>query len=224
MAPGLPSLTTIDRRSLKEAAVQQIRAAISHGELKPGKRVTELGLAKRLGVGQATIRETLIELEHQGYIQRSGPRKTFVASLTRLDVNEHYVVRSRLEALAVELLGAAKVRQVEHSAAACRRMVKAAKAGDIEEFCAADLEFHRGLWRATGNRVLFEVLERLVPRIFALDVIRPSIFNRAKLAGIAQVHSELLRLLAEGRYRAAMALTQKSMKQAWTDDLQLPGA
>ena len=202
--------------------MEQIRTAITRGELKAGQRVTELSLARRLGVGQATIREALIDLEHQGFIQRRGLHKTFVTALKRRDMDEIYLIRSRLETLAVELLGTARVREVEDSARACQRMVEAAKSGDVVGFCAADLEFHRGLWRATGNRVLVEILERVVPRIFALDVIRPEGFTPEKLADTARSHIELLRLLATGEYDAATALMRDSMQQAWADDSQLP--
>jgi len=63
------NLRTIPRVSLKEAAVQQICQAIEGGELKSGETLTELGLARKLGVAQPTIREALLELEFIGYVE-----------------------------------------------------------------------------------------------------------------------------------------------------------
>src|ERR1039458_9740232 len=80
-------LRVIRRVSLKEMAIQHIREAIEHGELKAGEVLTELGLAKKLGVGQPTIREALLELEFYGFIERTGPRKTRVTMLTRQMIN-----------------------------------------------------------------------------------------------------------------------------------------
>jgi DNA-binding GntR family transcriptional regulator len=217
------ALTAIDRKSLKDVAVEQIRRAITHGDLKPGERLTELGLAARLGVGQATIREALIELENQGFIERSG-RQTAVTSLSRRDRDGIYQVRSALETLAVELIAAVRVRKIEFSERAYQRMLAAAERGDVLEFCSADLDFHRGLWQASGNRALAEVLERVVPRIFALDVLRPEKFDAGKLRENAKFHGGLLELLADGKWRAARALMKQSMRQAWKDDAALSAA
>ena len=70
------SLRAIRRVSLKDTAVQRICQAIERGELKAGEPVTELGLARKLGVGQPTIREALLELEFIGFVEQAGTRKT----------------------------------------------------------------------------------------------------------------------------------------------------
>jgi DNA-binding GntR family transcriptional regulator len=218
----LPSLSTIERPSLKEAAVQQIRVAISRGELKPGDRITELGLAKSLGVGQATIREALIDLDHQGFIQRRGVRKTYVTALTRRDVLEIYQVRQQLEELALDLLAEARVRELRACQQACQRMMAAATANDLLQFCDADLHFHLGLWQATGNRLLAEILEKVANRLFAYDVSQPGSFSPAKLKRIAREHGDLWRLLSAGEYKAARKLMQKSMQEALEEDSRIP--
>src|SRR5262245_22181339 len=98
------ALGVIPRVSLKDTAVQRICEAIEGGELKPGEQITELGLAKKLGVAQPTIREALLELEFAGFVEPMGPRKTRVTVLSRAAIDDIYLVRTRLEALAVELI------------------------------------------------------------------------------------------------------------------------
>jgi DNA-binding GntR family transcriptional regulator len=214
------SLAPIGRGSLKETAMKRIRKAISNGELTPGERVTELGLARIFGVGQATIREALIELEHQGFIQRDGLTKT-ITRMMKKDIDDLYVVRERMEMLAIELLAAARVREIPECREACSRMAEAAQSADEPAFCDADLAFHRGLWRATNNRPLWEALEKIVPRIFALDVISPEAFSQAKLHETAALHLRLLGHLAAGRQRAAKDLMRTSMKMAQSEDEKL---
>src|SRR5258706_8844619 len=80
---SVSNLRAIPRVSLKEAAVQQICQAIECGELKSGETLTELGLARKLGVAQPTIREALLELEFIGYVERTATRKARVTLLTR---------------------------------------------------------------------------------------------------------------------------------------------
>jgi DNA-binding GntR family transcriptional regulator len=211
-------LTTLSRRSLKEAAVEQIRAAVTQGELTAGQRITELGLAKRLGVGQATIREALIELEHQGFIQRSAVRKTFVTSLGRRQIDEIYVIRKRLETLAVELLIAAKVTRLVDAERECEKMVEFARYGDVARFGEADLDFHRALWRATGNQKFAEVLEPLVPKVFALGFIQHVHPSPEHLLQLAERHRQLLQVILAGEEEPAKALMEAAMEQAWAED------
>jgi DNA-binding GntR family transcriptional regulator len=216
-------LTRIDRRSLKGEAVDQIRSAILQGELKPGQRVTELGLAKGLGVGQATIREALIELEHQGFIQRGSPRKTFVTDLSQREINDMYMVRIRLESLVVELLVNQKRGDLGDCETAYRKLMESAKRGDFLEFCQVDLDFHRSLWRAAGNQSLLELLERLVPRLFAFVIIQRTNPSRQSLVESVKQHGRLLQLIREGKHKEAQAALEESMQQALSDDLQTSG-
>src|SRR5215813_7353352 len=107
------NLRAIPRISLKEAAVQQICQAIESGELKSGEILTELGLASKLGVAQPTIREALLELEFIGYVERTANRKARVTLLTRRSIENIYLVRTRLETLAVELIAAQTSPELE---------------------------------------------------------------------------------------------------------------
>ncbi len=212
------SLGVIDRPSLKAIALERIREAILRGKLKPGQRITEIGLARSLGVGQATIREALIDLEHQGLIQRRGSRKTVMA-LTARDIEEIYAVRTQLETFAVSLLANVDCERLADAERACSEMVDAARSGEWGHFWQADLGFHQALWRATGNQHLAGALEQLVAGRFALVVIRRRRADRKRLEVIASGHRELLQLIEAGETQAARALMEKSMQRAWADDL-----
>src|ERR1700728_4102768 len=91
------SLGAIRRVSLKDTAVQRICEAIEAGELEAGETLTELGLARKLGVAQPTIREAILELEFIGYLERTATRKIRVALLTKRSIDNIYMVRMRLE-------------------------------------------------------------------------------------------------------------------------------
>jgi DNA-binding GntR family transcriptional regulator len=219
-----PSLQTIRRVSLKDRAAQQIREAIEHGELKAGTVLTELGLAKKLGVGQPTIREALLELMFLGFVERHGPRKTRVTLLTRSMIDEIYVVRVRLECLAAELVAAQEHPDLRQCWKEVQHLEDAAKTGQAIKFYQADLAFHRALWKATGNDSLRSCLEQLVPRLMTFSIIQRVHPPTEKLLAIALVHRELLEVI-EARDRnleAVRSVMQRSMENAWLDDTQLP--
>ena len=228
MSPSLvqpsPALSKLKRTSLKQGVIDQIHGAILRGELKSGRQITELGLAHSLGVSQPTIREALIELEHRGFIQRKSARKTFITALSEREISEMYQVRARLETLVVELLASSKTRNLEECEAAHRRMAQAARGRSTSEFCDADLEFHRALWRAAGNRTAAELLEQLVPRLFAFVIIQRPPRHRARLRSSAAEHGELLRLIGAGDRNAACKLMEASLRHARSEDAELTEA
>lgn len=212
---------TIPRRTLKEEAVARIRGAIIRRELKPGERITELGLARKLGVGQPTIREALIELEHQGFIERSSPRMTRVTLLTRRDIDEIYMVRVRLEVLALELVLARRDVCLDDLESQSRKMTQMARQSLLAEFLQADLDFHSALWRASGNRALLETLDRLVPKLFALGLIRHTNPARGTMQRIAAEHALLLEAIRERESRRAQELLKRSLAQGQAEDAEL---
>jgi DNA-binding GntR family transcriptional regulator len=215
------ALSKLTRKSLKQGVVDQIHGAILRGELKSGQQITELGLARDLGVSQPTIREALIELEHSGFIQRQSARKTFITALSERDIEEMYQVRARLETLVVDLLATSGMRNLEECEGAQRRMAHAARCHDVSEFCRADLEFHRSLWRAAGNGTATEMLEQLVPRLFAFVIIQRATRRSRGLRAGAEEHAELLRLIRAGDRDAACRRMDASLRNARTEDAEL---
>jgi DNA-binding GntR family transcriptional regulator len=219
---GSSNLRAIPRVSLKDTAVQQICQAIECGELKSGEMLTELGLARKLGVAQPTIREALLELEFIGYVERTATRKARVTLLTRRSIENIYLVRTRLETLAVELTAAQPSPGLESCQEPLHAMESAARNGVFREFCHADLNFHRALWSSSQNDCIESTLERIVPKLFAFAIIRHSHPNIAQLVETYELHRRLLDAVLQRNAVYARQLMELSMEQAWLDDAQLP--
>jgi DNA-binding GntR family transcriptional regulator len=211
----------IMRVSLRQQAIERIRHAIENEELTPGQQITEIGLSRSLCVAQSTVREALIELEHQGFIERLGPRNTRITVLTRRHLDEIYAVRRALEHLVVEVLADSGKALPAACRSAQEEMARTARAGSANRFYAADLQFHRELWRDTGNACLADALERIVPRLFAFGIIRHHHPQRHKLLDLAEIYGSLLQLISSGQKAAACKLMDESMDRAWTEDAQL---
>ncbi|GID30617.1 GntR family transcriptional regulator [Paractinoplanes brasiliensis] len=67
--------------TLADQAYRQVRTAIATGELAPGEKVTERGMAERLAISPTPVREALRRLELDGLIERIGPRTVLVAAI-----------------------------------------------------------------------------------------------------------------------------------------------
>lgn len=199
-----------------------IRSAAIRGELTPGQLITEIGLAKKLGVAQATVREALIELEARGFVQRRK-RKTYVMALSKADIEAIYAVRIPLEMLAVEWLARKEDRDLGGLEGAHARMTEAARGSNLAEFKEADLAFHSELWAAAGNPCLQEVLERLVQRLFAFAIVTIRQYHpgRQKLEELTKVHKEIIQAVRARDMEAAKEALVASMDLTWVEGLTL---
>jgi len=74
------TLTGLTASTLADRAYRAIRDAITTGELRPGQKVTERGLAERLSVSPTPVREAIRRLEQDGLLERTGPRTVQVAT------------------------------------------------------------------------------------------------------------------------------------------------
>jgi DNA-binding GntR family transcriptional regulator len=172
-------------------------------------------------VAQPTIREALLELEFAGFVEPVGPRKTRVTVLTREAIDDIYLVRTRLEALAVELIIARPEPDLQPAWAEVEKMETAARKRMHHEFWHADLAFHRALWRCSGSESLRLSLERLVPKLFAFAVIRQARPSSKQLLDVARFHRRLLEHIEAHDLDQARQTMVASMESARMEDDRL---
>jgi DNA-binding GntR family transcriptional regulator len=158
-----PILRRIETLSKKDRVVAELREAIVSGRMRPGDAVVEGRVARQLGVGQPVIREALLDLEHQGFVQRVPYKGTSVTRLGQDEIEQIQAMRVELESLAV---GWARARATPADLKSLRalvaRMGRAADAGDLAKFNDCDLALHRAIWQLSGNKYVADALERAV--------------------------------------------------------------
>ncbi|HET9218344.1 MAG TPA: GntR family transcriptional regulator [Terriglobia bacterium] len=164
--------------SKKTQVVTTLKGAILSGNLQPGDQIVEGKLAQQLGVGQGLIREALIDLEHQGFVQRSPFSWTQVTTFTNEDAEQIFEIRIKVEPLAFAL---ATQKARPEDVAELRNLTAKAREGaasqDLAVFFEKHLAYRRRVWELSGNRFLKETLERLVAPLYALYLMRSN-FNR----------------------------------------------
>jgi len=95
-------LELIQPISKRDQVVRAMKEAILSGTIQPGASIVESKIAQQLGAGVPLIREALIELEHQGFVQRTPYKGTTVTKLSPSDVRHIFALRVELEAIAIE--------------------------------------------------------------------------------------------------------------------------
>ena len=161
--------------SKKDRVVATLRDAIINGKIHSGEQIVEGKIAKQFGVGQGLIREALIQLEHQGFVQRTPYSGTQVSTLSLEDAQQIFDIRIELEPLALLLAGRkATPEQLKELETFANKAKKGAKAEDLDAFFENHLSFRKRVWELSGNQYLQQTLERLVIPLYALYLIRRS--------------------------------------------------
>jgi DNA-binding GntR family transcriptional regulator len=102
---------TLDEKSANGSSSQtarhrvreDVRRLILTGELRPGTRLTQQQLAKRFGVAQSVVRESLLELQFSGLVRSVDNLGIFVNDLDTGLLLQAYQVREMIEGLAARL-------------------------------------------------------------------------------------------------------------------------
>lgn len=81
-------------------ATHGVRELVIEGELGPGERVPEVGLAERLGVSRTPLRIALSTLAHEGLLEHLKSGGFVVRSFTREDISDGIELRGVLEGTA----------------------------------------------------------------------------------------------------------------------------
>lgn len=167
----------IPRTQLHDEVLRRLNGLILRGELAPGSHVDERLLCEQLGVSRTPLREALKVLASSGLVELRINRGALIAPLRAGEVADAFEVLSVLERRAGELaaprLDDAAIRDL------CRlhkTMVSYGETRRGEALLRADLQIHRSVVEATGNRTLVsthDVLAIKVERARYLASISP---------------------------------------------------
>jgi DNA-binding GntR family transcriptional regulator len=161
----------LERTFLVEGAYEAILGRILEGELAGGSAVSEVELARSLGVSRTPVHLALARLSREGLVDHPPGRKPRIARIGKEEVVEIYEMRLLLETAAVD-------RAVEGLAPAVLEdllrtaheliTVHADTPSWIRRALDFDVRFHDALAASAGNRRLREEIAkyRLLVRAF----------------------------------------------------------
>ena len=166
----------LERKSLIDSIVEEIKDKVISGELKDGDMLTSQDvLAKSMGVSRASLREAFNRLKLMGLIETKQGSGTFVKKTTPSDfMNSLASLLIMDQASAAELLDARLHIESAVAALAAKNasdedlkkmkrvldgMENDFRSGNIESFIAKDIQFHTFLAESSKNRVLVKLVE-----------------------------------------------------------------
>ncbi|MDQ6841202.1 MAG: GntR family transcriptional regulator [Actinomycetota bacterium] len=198
----------------------QLREAILRGRLAPGLVISQVQLARELGVSRTPLREAVRMLQREGLVAGEANRMVRVAPFSIQDVEELYAVRIANEALAIRLtvplMTAADDAFLEQS---LREMARFAAKNDVDTWEQHHHAFHTHLVGGGGRRLctllseLYDYAERYrrlyvtsVPRAMSIGAVEhEAIVDACHARDGGRAAGELARHLSR---TALMALMQ----------------
>lgn len=206
-APDLPNRKAPAEKgqTRQDQAYQVLKERIKSNRYPPGFTALEKELAEELGVSRTPVREALIRLQEEGYVEIRPRHGMRVLSLSANDMSDIYEVIAGLEAMAV-LLTARRgltIKEEQLLSGTVAAMEEAIAVDDLDAWAIADGQFHHALFDLCDNERLRALghwhLERTErARNFTLRL-------RRKPSVSTSDHRELVNLIMSGKAEEAQA-------------------
>jgi DNA-binding GntR family transcriptional regulator len=200
--------------TLVEHAYQQIRKRILENVWSPGYQSLEQEIALSLGMSRTPVREALIKLQQEGFVEVIPRRGVRVLPVSPADMKDIYEILTALECMAAELVAKRKPSKVELKplVTATEAMTIALVNDDLDAWAQADETFHHALVSMCGNRLLLETVmgywdRAHRARLFTLR-LRPKPVNSTK------EHMSLVAKLAAGDAVGAVEVNRHHRERA----------
>ena len=161
-----PTGDQIDRRTLSQRLVEDLRQMILDGDLTPGQRLQEAELSGLFGVSRTPLREALKALSSEGLVEIAPNKGARVSELSVEELAETFPVMGALEALAGELAARnAREDEIARLRELHEEIVTHYKASDLKAYFAANQRFHEELLAAAHNATLSQHYHQLAGRV-----------------------------------------------------------
>jgi DNA-binding GntR family transcriptional regulator len=199
------------RRQLSDEVASHVREQIMSGQLQPGDFVRQERIAEELGLSATPVREALLLLKGEGFLELRPRRGFVVASLSPQDIRDLFTAQ---ELLAGELVFRAAGRVGEDDLRELRRVLedtrKAVANDDKDAISYLCHDFHRKINLVAGAPRLAWMLSistKFAPRRFFATSAR---WQRATVRD----HAAILRALKDHDGEAARAAMIRHMDNA----------
>jgi len=154
-------------RSLKACVKNYLKQQMEQGQLVPGDRIEEKELCDTLNISRTPIREALIELESEGFIEIIPRKSIRVRKLSDKEIRDMFEVIGTLEAMAaeraVDLLTETDLSEMEDI---YHKMLATYKRGDFDQYVDWNTKLHDFHIKLYDNKILSNIVGQLKERLW----------------------------------------------------------
>jgi DNA-binding GntR family transcriptional regulator len=198
---------------------------VIEGRLSPGDDLNSVDLAKTFHSSRTPVREALLVLEREGFVEMTARRRPRVARLRLHEVRELYDLRAQLYAVVSRaVVRVAGDEDLALLRAHQRELAAACAAGDVDRYFWVNVRFRNTEAEIARDETLRRVLDTLGLR--ALQLRHLSLSQPGRLGPSLSDHARLLRAYEDRDAKLAAALTQSLVlagyaaieRSGWTGD------
>jgi len=205
----------------KQRVYRALRSDIVTGVFDMGERLNEGQLAVKYGVSKTPVREALGLLQQEGLVE-VVPRVGYLTSrVTVQDVDDIFDLRKIVEGAAAEKAATGIAEEALLHLEELHSGYQAADRESYRQFLAENMDFHRTIAEASGNRQLAEVVVRLLEQMNRLIILRLDLSSNGE--DMILEHSEIVAALRQRDpvlARDLMVRSISSTHQAALDSLK----
>jgi DNA-binding GntR family transcriptional regulator len=209
------------RPSLREEIARSIQAALISGEMLPGQIYSAPTLAESFGVSATPVREALLYLTKEGFVEPVRNRGFRVTAVSAKDVREICELRLMLEVPSVGQVAALAPHEgIESLLPLADEIEEAARERDLITYLDMDTKFHLAMLRLLDNDRLVDLIGRLRGQMRAIGL--SAAYASGGLLAAALEHRELLELVGKGDVEGSKALVRKHIEHTMRPLMEQP--
>lgn len=197
-------------RSMADALVAGLRAAIIDGEFCPGDRLTIDTVAARFETSATPVRTALVQLNAEGLVKMEAHRGAIVAELGPDEITDVFDVRLHLEGLATRLsvprMNREQVDELDRIA------TEMSERGDLPTIIALNNTFHLHLYEPCGRPYLLRLIEQ--SRLRVQHYMRWFTMDGERLRSAEDEHHGIVEACREGDTELAATLVEDHIRAA----------
>jgi len=193
---------------LRKQIFNSLKEAIIKGEFKPGERIIEVELAKKLKVSRTPLREALRLLESKGYLEPAENGGVRVAKISKEEVKEWSEIRNVLNVLAIKkAVDNITDEELDKLRRILIKMKNAINEDDETKLSLANSEFHSIIFKASKNSLIISIGKEYQNYTFLLRNYLAHMEDRRRKA--YNEHKEILKSLEERNKKKAIEVMKK---------------
>lgn len=170
------------RMSATDYAYNSLKKQIISGTLTPNQSIVEQTLSTDLEVSRTPLREAIQRLEFEDLLVRKPNGRLKVAPISIKDVEEIFIVRSKLESVAVEQAIDNMTQKDKNRLSHLSLMIEEmSKQKVIDEVVNYGEQFHYYIYQLSNNKTIIKILMQLkdhIDRYRRLTPLKRSIESR----------------------------------------------
>jgi DNA-binding GntR family transcriptional regulator len=148
--------------SLKDLAYRRIRDRLVAGELRADSVYSAIEFAQGLGVSRTPVREALLQLASEGFLEVIDGRGFRVRDYSEKEIRDIFETRRLIEIYMVERAAEGlSAEELAHLDRNQKTLAERARKSDPVSFLETDREFHMSLVRRNGNDLLVSLMDRI---------------------------------------------------------------